>query len=139
MRLWHIDLIPYLPKGQLVSQWRELNSIFKKQDNHILINYIYKYNKQPLLNYAQAVICEILNRGYKIRSMSNFNNYFKDTQSFGIERFKEHDFEYFMICYYNLKEKYLRGQKDFTFDVWAKLDEFYYKKLDEQHKRCING
>ena len=35
MRLWHIDLIPYLPKSQLLAQWRELNSIFKKQDKHI--------------------------------------------------------------------------------------------------------
>lgn len=38
MRLWHIDLIPYLPKTQLISQWRELNSVFKKQNKHILIN-----------------------------------------------------------------------------------------------------
>ena len=45
MRLWHIDLIPYLPDLQLIAQWRELNSIFKKQDKHILINYIYNYDK----------------------------------------------------------------------------------------------
>ena len=29
MRLWRIDLIPYLPRTQLLAQWRELNSIFK--------------------------------------------------------------------------------------------------------------
>ena len=40
-----------------------------------------------------------------------------------------HNKEYLTICYYNLKEKYLRGQKDFTADVWEKLDEFYKKEM----------
>ena len=42
MRLWHKDIIRFLPKGQLVSQWKELGSIYKNQNKHILINYIYK-------------------------------------------------------------------------------------------------
>lgn len=47
MRLWHIDLITnsLLPKSQLLAQWSELNSIFKKQDKNILINYIYDTDK----------------------------------------------------------------------------------------------
>ena len=125
MRLWHIDLIPYLPKSQLLAQWRELNSIFKKQDKHILINYVYDYDKRPLLNYSQAVAREMLNRGYKINCYANYQMYFLYIDSFGTERFKEHNNEYLTICYYNLKEKYIRGQKDFTDEVWQKLDEFY--------------
>lgn len=39
MRLWHCEIIPYLPKTQLIAQWRELNSIFAREDKHILINY----------------------------------------------------------------------------------------------------
>lgn len=33
MRLWHIDLVKngLLPKSQIIAQWRELNSIFKKK------------------------------------------------------------------------------------------------------------
>lgn len=54
MRLWHTDLIPYLPKSQLVAQWIELNSIYKKQDNHILINYVYNYGKEYLLYYSSC-------------------------------------------------------------------------------------
>ena len=46
MRLWHYKLIPFLPNSQLIAQWRELNSIFKKQDKHILINYVYEYPKE---------------------------------------------------------------------------------------------
>ena len=136
MRLWHIDLIPYLPRQQLITQWRELNSIFAKQDNHILINYIYKYDKRPLLNYTQAVMREILNRGYNINSMNNYRLYFKDVQSFGTERFKEHDFEYLTMCFWNLKEKFIRGQKDFTLEQFDKILDFY-KEQDYLRRQVV--
>ena len=134
MRLWHIDLIPYLPKSQLLAQWRELNSIFKKQDEHILINYIYDYPDAYLWEYTMAVIIEMQNRGYIIKSLSNADNYFEGIGSIPktikkLAVFGEHNKEYLTICYYNLKEKYIRGQKDFTADVWKKLDEFYKKEM----------
>ena len=133
MRLWHIDLIPYLPKSQLLAQWRELNSIFKKQDKHILINYIYNYSKEYLLYYSCEVNAIMNVKGYRT-NLENLNNYFGDTKFkhlIEIENciFREHNHEYLTICYYNLKEKYLRGQKDFTDDVWQKLDEFYKKEM----------
>ena len=132
MRLWHIDLIPYLPKSQLVAQWRELNSIFKKQDKHILINYVYDYPKDYLLTYADKVFLTMESRGYKIKNFENFYNYFYDTGGLYVHgRFKEHNNEYLTICYWNLREKYIRGQKDFTDEVWNKLDEFYKRKIKE--------
>ncbi len=66
MRLWHYKLIPYLPKSQLLAQWRELNSIFKKQDKHILINYIYDYDKSYLINYSNEEIRKILQKKFGI-------------------------------------------------------------------------
>jgi uncharacterized protein (TIGR02328 family) len=134
MRLWHIDLIPYLPKSQLVAQWRELNSIFKKQDKHILINYIYDYTKFYIKDYTIKVMQEMFNRKIKIRSYENYNDYFIEDNITGNHnlRFKEHNKEYLTICYYNLKEKYLRGQKDFTDDVWKRLNEFYCKTMKEK-------
>ena len=132
MRLWHIDLIPYLPKSQLLAQWRELNSIFKKQDNHILINYIYDYDREVLCAYTEAVIDEMCKRNIKVRDLSNYNYYFQGVDIIRLVRsnyynlrFLEHDDEYLTICYWNLREKYLRGQKDFTDDVWERLDKFY--------------
>lgn len=133
MRLWHIDLIPYLPKSQLLAQWRELNSIFKKQDKHILINYIYKYDDKYLFDYACMVLKEFRARGFQIKNTINFYNYFYDfgySASIPLKdkyeyKFDEHNFAYLTICYYNLGEKYLRGQKDFTDDVWERLDKFY--------------
>lgn len=125
MRLWHTDIIQYLPKGQLVAQWRELNSIFKKQDKHILINYVYDYPKATLKTYADKVIAEMVNRGYKIKSLENYNNYFLGIYETGFEKFAEHDTEYFTICYWNLREKYLRRQKDFDKTTFDKLHYFY--------------
>lgn len=128
MRLWHVDIIPYLPNSQLIAQWRELNSIFKKRDKHILINYIYDYPDRYLLNYTDCVIDELQKRNITIRSTDKYHDYFVFTEKEGFERFAEHDDEYLTICYYNLKEKYLRGQNDFTDDVMWKLNEFYTKR-----------
>ena len=132
MRLWHIDLIPYLPRTQLLAQWRELNSIFKKQDNHILINYIYNYSKEHLFCYTQAVLQEMSKRGYKIKSFDNYKRYFFECEweRYFFDnrlRFEEHNQEYLTICFYNLKEKYIRGQKDFTQELYKNLVEFYFK------------
>ena len=124
MRLWHYELIPYLPKSQLLAQWRELNSIFKKQDNHILINYIYDYPKTYLKAYADKVIAEMKERGYKIKSYENYDKYFDFCKCKGDEKFDEHDENYLMICYWNLREKYMRGQKDFDKATFDKLHKF---------------
>ena len=78
MRLGHKDLIPYLPKSQLwlLGQWRELNSIYTKEDKHILINFIYRYKPIDLLAYSQMVLREMNRRGYKF-NLEKYNNYFK--------------------------------------------------------------
>ena len=136
MRLWHIDLIPYLPRQQLIAQWRELNSIFAKQDNHILINYVYNYPKSYLLNYTNRVMREMIDRGYRINTMTNYRLYFKDTDGYQVnQRFDEHDFEYLTMCFWNLKEKFIRGQKDFTLQQFDKLLDFY--KEQEYLRRQI--
>lgn len=126
MRLWHYKLIPFLPKSQLVAQWRELNAIFSKQTNHILINYIYDYPKSYLYNYTQLVINELKKRNYNIRKWDNFLSYFQDAPKDinKNEIFKKHDDEYLKICCYNLKEKYLRGQADFSDEYYNNIKKF---------------
>lgn len=130
MRLWHVDLISYLPKSQLIAQWRELNSIFKKQDKHILINYIYNYDISYLYCYTQHVLQEMRNRNIQIKKWTNFNKYFQmvDEDVSTDLRFTEHNNDYLTICYFNLMEKYIRGQKDFDDETMWKLNEFYYKR-----------
>ena len=127
MRLWHYKLIPYLPNSQLVAQWRELNSIFKKQDKHILINYIYDYDKEYLRTYTWDVLNEMIRRGFKVNTMDNMFGYFGantfqecDTE----KRFIEHNMSYLRQNYYNLEEKFHRGQKDFSIEQFVALARF---------------
>lgn len=134
MRLWHIDLIPYLPKSQLIAQWRELNSIYKKQDRHILINYIYNYDKEYLLYYSNRVLFEMNQRNINVKSFENFFNYFDELHYFrpiSSYRFAEHNDEYLLCNYYNLLEKYRRGQKDFSEEEFERLTDFVKKSLDK--------
>ena len=125
MRLWHIDIIKFLPKSQLIAQWRELNSIYKNSNKHILINYIYNYDKSYLLYYSNKVIDELNKRKINITSLANYNLYFKSCKLDNNPKvFKEHNNEYLQICYYNLKEKFLRGQSDFTSDNYVELTNY---------------
>lgn len=133
MRLWHTNLIPFLPKGQLLSQWRELNSIFAKEDKHILINYIYDYPKDDLYIYTEKVMEEMKNRGYKIRTVDKMERYFAELDEVkdGTPFKEHHNNEYLEICYYNLKEKYIRGQKDYDAALFNSL-KAYFKS------RCVD-
>ena len=130
MRLWHYELIPYLPKSQLLAQWRELNSIFAKEDKHVLINYIYEYPKTHLWSYTELVLAEMFARDYNVRTFDKMHHYFQNTPDDLIEKpfDKHHDDLYLTICYYNLYEKFMRGQKDYSVEEFAALERFYLNK-----------
>lgn len=133
MRLWHYKLIPYLPKSQLLAQWRELNSIFKKQDKHILINYVYEYGYSDLFSYSNMVITEIINRGYKIKSYDNYNNFFEKCIFIYLTKkpFENHHTnQYLLQCFMNLDEKFERNQKDFDRTTYLKLWNFVNDELN---------
>lgn len=112
MRLWHYQLLPYIPNLQLLSQWRELNSIYVKQNSHILINYCYEYPIDHLFSYSQLVIEEMKRRGFQIKSFEHYHHFFENKSYQVLEHLfpKHHNQEYLIICCYNLYEKYLRGQ-----------------------------
>lgn len=126
MRLWHYKIIPYLPNSQLIAQWRELNLIYAKDVNHILINYYKEYPKEELLKYSDIVINELLRRKVKINK-EKYNKYFDKVEITHFNSIFEnhHDNEYLTICYYNLLEKYLRGQKDFSQKQFWEMYNFW--------------
>lgn len=137
MRLWDYRLIPYLPKSQLLGQWRELNSIFKKQDKHILINYVYEYNKYDMGCYVNLVYAEMIKRGCKFstQSIDNARRYFNDVPAYFYEKdykpFKRHHTkQYLLQCFMNLEEKYFCGQKDFDRETYLKLWNFVNDELN---------
>lgn len=133
--MWHKDLVDVLPRQQFLSEWRELNSIYKKQDNHILINFVYEYPKEHLLYYSNLIIEEFNKRGYKIKSLDNYNTYFKeilypedklypkimitDVTLFQVKM----DDRYLRQCLYNLEEKAMCG--GMTKEEWKKIYNKY--------------
>ena len=151
MRLWHYEMLPYIPKSQLIAQWRELNSIFKNKPKHILINYVYEYEDDNLRIYMLMVAKEMIKRGIKInsRSTNNVFDYFpeyKENPNLLLQHIndiewvqsvtgidnpfpKHHTIRYLKQCYYNLQEKYDRGQKDFYDYHYEYLSKFYVDKL----------
>ena len=135
MRCWHYKLLPYLPKSQLLGQWRELNSIFKKQDKHILINYVYEYDKYDLYCYCNMVANEMLDRGYRIsdKALNNCREYFKGSNCVYVKHDifeRHHTKQYLLQCFMNLEEKYFCGQKDFDRETYLKLWNFVNDELN---------
>ena len=130
MRLWHYKLLPYLPNSQLLSQKREIDLIWKdlangKKTNHILINYIWEYEDyyRELAVYYWLLKEEFKKRNYKFKFSENFinrNEYYGNYIPFE----RHHDKGYLNQCFYNLQEKYFRGQKDFSKEIYQKL--FWY-------------
>lgn len=122
MRLWHKDLIPVLPRQQLLSQWRECCGIVaniaeKGLPDHILVNKMMDYPVDNFVIYTDMVIKEINNRGCKIsdKALTNYRkNIQKSTYRFNNNRkcslFCDwHNDIYLRQCLYNLEEKYLCG------------------------------
>ena len=128
MRLWHKDLIEVLPRQQLLGQWRELNSIYKKQDKHILINFIYDYDITDIIWYSTLVYDEMIKRGYKCDTKN-----FKKRYSMTMETAKCVNIPYDAIfknkmnerylkqCLYNLQEKYDCG--GISQEEWQKIED----------------
>ena len=126
MRLWHIDILEYLPKSQLLAQKRECDLIWKdikegKKTNHILINYIWNYDLGCFKNYYIKLKSEFQRRNFKFKDNSIDIGFYINCN------YPEHDFEYFEICFYNLKEKYMRGQKDFDDRLFQDLSNYYFE------------
>lgn len=116
MRLWHKNLIPVLPKAQLIAQWRELSAIaggIQKdgKTNHILINFVMDYSYDDFISYAYYVREEMTKRGY--RTMNNVWEKIvalkPDWNLLPIEEIYKGKMNttYMKICSYNLYEKFL--------------------------------
>ena len=142
MRLWHKDLIPVLPKQQLLGQWRECCCIARNiavygTPNHLLVNKIMNYPLElDFYMYGQMVIAELEKRRYKIsRSalISYYNNLQKACHNAAYEWNPDHEVfdlwhndRYLMQCYYNLEEKHDCG--GISDDEWKVIEEWMKRK-----------
>lgn len=133
MRIWHKDLIPVLPRKQLVGQWRELCLIAKSisdkgTPNHILVNRVMDYPLSHLEGYARLVYDEMKKRGYKaewsrFESQFPFTPYgfFSDWQKVPYDELFNgwHNDRYRTQCLVNLQEKYDCG--GISDEEWNKI------------------
>lgn len=120
MRLWHQDLIPKLPRQQLLGQWREcialLGNGWGKQ--HKTVNYVFTYNETRLVKYSRLICSEMQERGYKpnitkilnalqkrMSSDEARNIIIKSNENTQEQCYTEHNEEYLQECIANLKNK----------------------------------
>lgn len=114
MRLWHEDLIKYLPRQQLLGQHRECcalrgNGWGKK---HSTVDYVFQYPFENLFNYHMIVINEMNKRGYIVETKwlnclyrgKNCKPYI-ECKKIKHLKYKEHDNKYLKECINNLISK----------------------------------
>ena len=138
MRLWHISLIPVLPKEQLVAQWRELSAIagaIQKNGtpNHILVNFVLDYDYDNFISYAYYLRKEMTSRGYRTMN-SVWEKIISLKPDYNLLSFEEvykdkMNSVYFLICYHNLLEKALCG--GIKKEDWDKIQELTKKETDD--------
>ena len=150
MRLWHKELLPFLPDAQFKGQLRELIAIMhdwrdKGATNHILINRVMEFSKSELSVYF-ASYC---NKYYK--RYGNFpKNYYKYIREFSefccgeksclteYTKFYNnwHNKEYLRVCMANLYEKHIFGigKSRITDEEWARLCDGYEKITGEKYQ-----
>lgn len=132
MRLWHVKLIPYLPRQQLLAQWRECCAIAKNihdkgTPNHMLVNKVMNYSDAMFNIYAMMIADEMARRGYHVER-ERFWAWRKTRIMYPTESETEifpgwHNAAYLVQCYHNLQEKHdCEGISDAE---WKKLCKGY--------------
>ena len=159
MRLWHYELLPYLPDAQFKGQLRELVAIMhdwrdKGTTNHLLINRVMDYDKKHLTSYFLRYRKEYKKRYHKeidrgiVWEFLEFANYKKyEDYKFSISTneivsvrivkdiFPDwHNKEYLRICMSNLLEKHRGiGKSRITAEEWETLCSGYKEITGEEY------
>ncbi len=118
MRLWHQDLIPYLPKDRVNGQHRECCGMRGKGwgRRHSVVDYVFTYSIMRLYYYHMLIMKEAVDRGINIDPIWYDPNYRGKILGFdmNIDRhepypigkvYREHDDAYMVECIENLKQK----------------------------------
>lgn len=127
MRLWHEELIPYLPRQQLLGQHRECCALRGKGwgRKHSTVDYVFTHSPCFLVAYHYCIMEEMRSRNYYPHSVWNNpcwrgsqlgeqedwveKQYVEELLSFskanGKTIYPEHDDDYLRECLDNLKSK----------------------------------
>ncbi|MGP4108357.1 TIGR02328 family protein [Virgibacillus sp. L01] len=122
MRLWHEELIPLLPRQQLLGQHRECCALRGNGwgKPHSTVNYVFNYSPYMLYQYHLKIIQEMKRRSYNVQPLWEEATYRgkSTTRYSGLEAMKctgdqvntgkiypEHNLEYLNDCINNLQQK----------------------------------
>ena len=122
MRLWHQELIPKLPRQQLLGQHRECCALRGAGwgRKHATVDYVFTHSPEKLVAYHLLIMEEMENRGYKPNLIWKNPNWRGDkigednwiigtnySNLVNINKiiYPEHNNEYLKECIDNLKSK----------------------------------
>lgn len=136
-RIWHFELLPYLPDAQFKGQLRELVAIARDWEekgatNHLLINKVMEYQKEDLVTYFYRY-CWLYKERYNKFPIQKNIDYFQKIAPYYQNKSKPlfvgwHNNTYLRICMYNLLEKHLGvGKSRVTDEEWDRLCDGYKK------------
>ena len=117
MRLWHVDLLPVLPRQQLLGQHREACALRGQGwgKTHSVVNYVFEHSYAWLYWYHCGVMDEMRRRGYKVEPKWGDCHYrgkaigfeyspFIDAKG-TLQNYPEHNDAYLAECIKNLAGK----------------------------------
>ena len=144
MRLWHKDLIPYLPDLQFKGQLREMVAILhdlksKGKTNHLLINPVMCFSPRNLTTYFLLYRKEYIKRYRKdidLRVIQEFLDWGGDVPVLYAPFAGWHCNEYLRVCMANLYEKHFFGigKSRITDEEWQVLLDGYKAITGEEYK-----
>lgn len=143
MRLWHYELLPYLPDLQFKGQLRELIAIMhdwrdKGITNHLLINKVCFYPKSELSTYFQhyrTLYYERYNKSISSKTNEEFID-FSISGLIGTQIYEGwHTKEYLRSNMANLWEKHFMGvgKSRISDEEWETLLRGYKKITGEDY------
>ena len=141
MRLWHYELLPYLPDAQFKGQLRELVAIMhdwrhKGKTNHLLINRVMEYPTNDLVKYFIRYEALYHKRYGKwlIKQCEEFVRFDDKKNSNGVFE-SWHNKEYLRVCMANLYEKHFFGigKSRITDEEWETLCRGYKEITGEEY------
>lgn len=117
MRLWHVDLLPLLPRQQILGQHSECTGMRGKGwgKKHATVNYVFTHSYACLFRYHCVVMDEMTRRGFNVapewrergyrgKAVGYDNTDFTWSGGQGY-RYPEHNAAYLAECIANLAGK----------------------------------
>ena len=148
MRLWHEDLIPQLPRPQLLGQHRECCALRGNgwDRKHATVDYVFTHSPYRLYAYHRLIMEEMADRGYNVSPEWLDKNYRGKTcppyENLAEEKlnspiYSEHDAAYYEECLANLRDKGIELESDMRVAIMSELIQarraqgISQKKLEE--------